>query len=522
MKRLLGRIGLTNWIRITTAGVVFLVFFSVGSVELTSQSWFCNSCHIMNTYYESWSKGKHKDVACVQCHIAPGVTNFVAAKLNGLGQVVDDVLSRTSTKPSASVSQFSCTRSGCHTMEKVRATEKTTGAYKFTHDKHLNLESRGITLSCSACHSHVKGDEHFEVNTEICLTCHLVASESPVYHQPEDEPRAGIVNGVGGGGPIRMTVREEVASGRAGDDPRSAAAPTTGEAVVIGPVSHEKLPPTSCVTCHDPPKGVIERGGLKIDHSLYLSYGARCESCHRGTTGTPQPIEDGRCLQCHTFGVERRLPVSQMHKVHIEGKHKIECLSCHGSIQHGPSAMDASLAQFDCRRCHTDQHNVQRRTYLSNGDGFQAGNGAALPPAVSPMFMAHVDCTGCHISRRAVHAKPDSGAQVAAAVAEACDRCHQEGLGAKMIPLWQKGTHELYDEVAAELEAAGKAGASKRVIEDVGHLLEMVRVDGSWGVHNPRYTQHLLEQARERLVPGAPGAPGASPGGADEGKDRSP
>src|SRR5690349_15303756 len=96
------------------AGPVFLLA-NVGLVEATSQSGFCKSCHIMEPYYASWKHGAHKGVECVKCHISPGLDNFVAAKLNGLGQVVDDVLHRTG-KPSASVSHLACTRAGCHTF----------------------------------------------------------------------------------------------------------------------------------------------------------------------------------------------------------------------------------------------------------------------------------------------------------------------------------------------------------------------------------------------------------------------
>jgi hypothetical protein len=119
------------------------------------------------------------------------------------------------------------------------------------------------------------------------------------------------------------------------------------------------------------------------------------------------------------------------------------------------------------------------------------------------MFLAHVDCTGCHIKQRPVSVKPDSGAMVAAAVPEACDRCHKPGFGARMVPLWQKTAHTLYDQVADGLKAtrAEQPGESAApALAEVQTILEMVKVDGSWGVHNPRYTQQLLEQARDRLA----------------------
>jgi nitrate/TMAO reductase-like tetraheme cytochrome c subunit len=477
--------GLYGWKRWLIFCAIAFPIFSVASVELTSQSWFCNSCHIMNPYYDSWRRGPHKDVECVKCHISPGVNNFVAAKLNGLGQVVDDVLYRTSPKPSASVSELACTRSGCHDITKVRETKKESGTYLFRHDKHLDLQYSGMKLQCGTCHSHIKGDQHFEVNTSVCVTCHLLQNPTPdpAVRAAGEKPPAVI----------RLVVRDSKPTLPAESPPS---------------VNLLKTPPTSCKTCHNPPAGTIVRSGLKITHSDYLAYGAACESCHRNTTVVPAPIADGQCLECHNFGLERLTSAEDIHQVHAEGRHKIECFSCHGTIQHGPVAQTATLDQFDCRKCHQDQHAVQRGTYLHADDTPAAPapnphtNGNAAAP-VSPMFLAHVDCTSCHIKKRPVSVKPTSGALVAAAVPQACDACHKPGLGEQMIPLWQKTTHSLYDAAEADLKALEIQQLSpedSRVLEKVRSTLEMVRVDGSWGVHNPRYTQQLLEEARNRLM----------------------
>src|SRR3954469_15857813 len=100
--------------------LVGFVVFTFVSVEVTSQSSFCNSCHIMGSYYQSWQAGTHSQVDCVKCHIPPGTGNFIHPKLNGLRQVVHALLSRTSGKPSADVHDQSCLRSGCHNVETVR------------------------------------------------------------------------------------------------------------------------------------------------------------------------------------------------------------------------------------------------------------------------------------------------------------------------------------------------------------------------------------------------------------------
>ena len=96
--------------------------------------------------------------------------------------------------------------------------------------------------------------------------------------------------------------------------------------------------------------------------------------------------------------------------------------------------------------------------------------------------------------------KPESGARVAAAVPESCDRCHKPGLGKQMIPLWQRTTHSLFDQLTAEVASAKDAGADAELLASARRVLETIRVDGSWGVHNPKYTQQLLEDARQKLA----------------------
>ncbi len=478
MRKFLARFRFRRWGKWVLLGLVVFAIGSTIGVEATSRSSFCNNCHIMEPYYTSWKHSAHKDVECVQCHIEPGAQSFIAAKLNGLGQVVDDALNRTSTKPSASVSALSCTRSGCHTVETLSRKEIDTGVFKFRHDKHLGAKHLGVEISCGTCHSHVKGDEHFEVNTTVCVTCHLVDGATPGTQMV--------------GGREARIIHLAVRHGEAGG-----AAPASNES--------EKVPPSSCTTCHDPPEGQVEFQGLKVDHAQFLAFGATCESCHQGVTATPPPIEDGRCLECHTFGVERSLESREMHHVHTLGRHKIECSSCHGSIRHGTGVQAVSLEQFDCTRCHVDQHAVQRRTYFHVG----ASAPGAGPNPISPMFLAHVDCTGCHTLARPVDANPGSGASVKAAAPEACDACHQAGFGARMIPLWQKAAHDLYDRAEADLRAAEAAGLSPETLAEVRRILDVVRIDGSWGVHNPTYTQQLLEGARQKLsdARNGPGGP---------------
>lgn len=472
-------------------GSVAMVVLSVAMVETTSQNWFCNTCHIMKPFYSSWKTDAHSEAHCVECHIDPGVDSFLAAKLNGAGQVVDDLLNRTSTKPSASVSAMACMRSGCHAIERLVAHEPQNEKFKFSHAKHVDKEYYGLEIKCTTCHSHVEGSRHFEVNTSVCITCHLIESDDdPILeasrsNHGEGQPRI-----------IRMAVRES--------DRR---VPKDGSVDVKLPGDHPAdesgQPPSNCLACHDAPTEEFTYRGLKVNHQDFLAYGAVCESCHRGMTSVPNVIDDASCLGCHIFGVEHAQDTDTIHRVHAEGKHKIECFSCHGEPRHGPDAQTVKLEEFDCRRCHINQHNIQRRTYLSADESAGGSDWEDESTLVSPMFMAHVDCSGCHVVPGPLDANPHSGAMVRRAAVEGCDGCHEPGLGARMIPLWQNAARALYERVDGEYRALDPRvaeGQARVLLDEAKSLIQLVELDGSWGVHNPRYTQQLLEQARAKIA----------------------
>ena len=127
------------------------------------------------------------------------------------------------------------------------------------------------------------------------------------------------------------------------------------------------------------------------------------------------------------------------------------------------------------------------------------GGGSTYTPELVNGFLAHVDCTGCHVKPRAPSMKPESGAMVMAATPESCDKCHQAGYGAKMVPLWQTSTRKLFDHSEGDLASAKAGGVSEDALADVQTILNLIKTDGSWGVHNPRRTQQLLETARTKL-----------------------
>lgn len=465
--------------RLVLIGAAAFVVGSIVSVEVTSQSFFCGTCHIMRPYHQSWAESSHRDVKCVECHIPPGAAHFIDAKLNGLGQVVDDVLDRTSTKPSASVEDFACQRSGCHGPAAGGNLDPTTERlYRFKHEKHLGLEYKGIEIHCTTCHSHVKGDQHFQVNTNVCVTCHLIASSpQPVALSPTSTLAVNA---------ILFNVKRSLDAGQV-------------ESSLAGEGEAPLAAPFDCDSCHVPPERPIKHLGMVIEHREYLQFGTSCDSCHRAATAQPDGVKDAQCLSCHAYGIEKVTSAEEIHRIHAEGKHKVECFSCHGVTQHGVIADAQALRQLDCTNCHSGQHNVQMTTFAS-GEGTSSAEAASM---VSPMFLSHVDCNACHVESRPLDPQEPGLGSYMAAIPQACDACHQEGTGEKMVTMWQSDTRRLFDETLAMLPPAGAGEAAspevQRLQEEARRLLDLVKVDGSWGVHNPLYTAHLLELARTNL-----------------------
>jgi nitrate/TMAO reductase-like tetraheme cytochrome c subunit len=52
-------------------------------VEYSESASFCTTCHTMTPQKKAYEAGVHQDVACGECHVAPGAVGFVKAKLAG-------------------------------------------------------------------------------------------------------------------------------------------------------------------------------------------------------------------------------------------------------------------------------------------------------------------------------------------------------------------------------------------------------------------------------------------------------
>jgi hypothetical protein len=171
-------------------------------------------------------------------------------------------------------------------------------------------------------------------------------------------------------------------------------------------------------------------------------------------------------------------------------------------VPHGRTEVESLTVMMDCQNCHSDTHQVQRTIYTTQHPMQHEQTDRVL----SPMFLTHVECTGCHIEtvQKEVGAV-DSFGTVARAVPRACDTCHNEGTGQQYVPFWQKKIKAKYEEVKLKvdnLEARARATTNQDVaqklrnnVEQARTILRSVEADGSWGVHNFKYTEAMLLRA---------------------------
>ena len=89
----------TIFVAVSTGTVLFLVLTAIGSYrtyQFTDSVAFCGkTCHtIMRPEYTAYQESPHARVPCVDCHIGPGASWFVKAKLSGAYQVYATLVDR--------------------------------------------------------------------------------------------------------------------------------------------------------------------------------------------------------------------------------------------------------------------------------------------------------------------------------------------------------------------------------------------------------------------------------------------
>ncbi len=303
-RRRLARAG-RIFVPVAILAIIVAVVGTVGFVQVSSQPWFCNSCHIMQPYYESWTESSHRDIACIRCHIAPGIKAEAMTKVQAANMVVKYFTGAYGTRPWAEVEDASCLRGGCHSNRLIEGGVDFKGVH-FDHAEHLGEVRQGMQLHCTSCHSQIVQGTHIAVTEGTCFLCHFKG-------RPPGQPLAG------------------------------------------------------CTGCHPSPPRVTSKEGYVIDHAQYVKDRIDCLSCHNEVTHGTGEADQARCVSCHNepdrlarFG-DRQL----MHSKHVT-EHNIACVQCHTSLDHRIVSLSTNV-ELDCKSCHQEVHRNQQQLYAGVG-----------------------------------------------------------------------------------------------------------------------------------------------------------
>jgi len=343
-----------GWRKIVFTGLLVIAGFmlvSLLSMEVTSKPQFCGSCHVMEPYYKSWQTSTHKNVACVECHIPPGVTSEFRKKYEALSMVVSYFTGTYGTNPWTEIDDASCLR--CH-ERRLLAGKEVFHNVLFNHTPHLTEMRREKKLRCTSCHSQIVQGSHIAVTESTCFLCHFKGQQ---FNQG--------------------TAR--------------------------------------CTLCHEVPNKVITKDNLSFDHSDVKRFNMQCSSCHASVIQGTGEVPRQRCNTCHNDmpRLARFGETDFLHRTHVSD-HKIECTNCHMEIQH-KMVNNVAAASSACNTCHREGHSAARDLYSGiGGKGvqpmpsamFQAGitcDGCHFLPQDkfgSQVAKANeVSCMSCHGAR---------------------------------------------------------------------------------------------------------------------------
>lgn len=552
--------------RLIIALVIFIVFSGIMIVlaeHHTSKPEFCGSCHIMEPYYESWHADLHGgklEVACIECHYAPGERATVKAKLRGLSQVASYVSGRYgASRPRAHVENLSCLTSKCHGDMKFMDKEIRLGTVTFTHAKHLRFDAAKRLATQQELQSLTQSLQQQLSNDRFAELEAVSAQAVPVKARTDQmtklanewktqiDPRQlakftelqhrqvridqladlqctnchSYVAPVSSKGPHR-------AAGK--DVAHHFTAKTTACFVCHFNNQDFNTGTASCLTCHSlPTKEVtvhkelspaesaklqspeLAKQSVRMDHQQFVQRKVNCIACHADVATDDSKVTRRDCERCHNqpgYFLQWKEPLSldmvkHFHKVHVP-EQRAKCLDCHSEIQHrlvretSPDGHAEFLtsAMANCTHCHPNHHADQIK--LLSGKG-----GVGVPKGdANLMFGARTNCFGCHVE----HASTDHGTVTRGSLS-GCIACHGDR-HSETFEKWKKGLQvSLMDSTEAYNQARKMLAASENLDPELRRkaaaLLDSAQADlrlvgrGN-GVHNLMYSIELLDSVTRR------------------------
>jgi nitrate/TMAO reductase-like tetraheme cytochrome c subunit len=108
---------------------------------------FCGAtCHSMNLHLAAYGESPHQQVACVECHVAPGFRGFVASKVSGTRQLWETI-TNTYARPVRSAIETGRMVASNVTCEQCHSSQKFSGVTLRVKPKYLEDEKNTETYT---------------------------------------------------------------------------------------------------------------------------------------------------------------------------------------------------------------------------------------------------------------------------------------------------------------------------------------------------------------------------------------
>ncbi|MDW7650690.1 MAG: NapC/NirT family cytochrome c [Bacillota bacterium] len=126
--------------------LVFYMLFMTTYYVTSHPTRFCNRCHFLEPYVESWEASPHNDVNCLHCHEMRGFVGKIEAKSRGLNYLYQTITRQYSLPIQAKIFEQNCF--SCHVGDYRNFPQATPLGNSSVNHYDLVREDR----SCLECH----------------------------------------------------------------------------------------------------------------------------------------------------------------------------------------------------------------------------------------------------------------------------------------------------------------------------------------------------------------------------------
>ncbi|HHT9136376.1 MAG TPA: hypothetical protein ACFYEK_03935 [Candidatus Wunengus sp. YC60] len=240
--------------------------------------------------------------------------------------------------------------------------------------------------------------------------------------------------------------------------------------------TQDKMPISECILCHDHVKKTVDIYDKTFNHDTYEgNKKVSCTDCHFNTIQGNGKVDKQSCYQCHSTIANNFNSASDMHYNHIV-KRKTTCTPCHTSVTHGWIKLCSENQRSDQLLTPAADYNVQNMIMMGVG-----GVGVKCEP--DPMYLATLNCSACHKDKQ----------RYANVTSETCNNCHEKGFDKILSEQMCFITSEM--RLLKNLLTKAKGHHiinTNRVINEAQTNFNLIKEDGSLGVHNIKYVKALL------------------------------